>query len=204
MDLYTIGGVDPTTFEEDNAGNRNSHFALAYVSKLPSGGAIIVDGVLERCSQNQAENHILVAQGKFTNWQYVAVENVSVGKVFLQTLQRNPRIKAIPSGLKGVTDGKISSKRDRVLLMHKWFENGTVKISNADTPFLNALRRLFDKFYDLDPKHDYSFDAFDAVFHALQNMPEVLSVQEVGIPKQKKIKNNRPMDRIGLHVGYGG
>ena len=204
MDLYTIGGVDPTTFEEDNAGNRNSHFALAYVSKLPSGGAIIVDGVLERCSQNQAENHILVAQGKFTNWQYVAVENVSVGKVFLQTLQRNPRIKAIPSGLKGVTDGKISSKRDRVLLMHKWFENGTVKISNADTPFLNALRRLFEKFYDLDPKHDYSFDAFDAVFHALQNMPEVLSVQEVGIPKQKKIKNNRPMDRIGLHVGYGG
>ncbi len=201
-DLYTIGGADPTTFEESNEGNRNSHFALAYVSKLPSGGAVIVDGVLERCSQTAAENHILVAQGMFPNWQYVAVENVSVGKVFLQTLQRNARIKAIPSGLRDITDGRISSKRDRVLQTHKWFENGTVKISSADTPFLNALRRLFDKFYDLDPKHDYSFDAFDAVYHALRNMPEVLMSYEADIPRPR-VKHLRAIDKIGLHVGYG-
>lgn len=198
----TIGGVDPTTFEEAPEGNRNSFFALAYVSKLPSGGAVVVDGVLEQCSQSQAENYILAAQGKFPNWQYVAVENVGVGKVFLQTLQRNARIIAIPSGLKGITNGKVSSKRDRVLLTHKWFENGTVTISSADTPFLNALRRLFEKFYDLDPKHDYSFDAFDSVFHALRNMPEVLSTQEAGIP-EKRVKKQRPLDRIGRHVGYG-
>ena len=198
----TIGGADPTTFEEAQEGNRNSHFALAFVSKLPTGGAVIVDGVLEQCSQTQAENYILAAQGKFTNWQYVAVENVGVGKVFLQTLQRNSRIIAIPSGLKGITDGKIASKRDRVLQTHKWFENGTVRISNADTKFLNALRRLFDKFYDLDPKHDYSFDAWDAVYHALRNMPEVLSVAETGIP-QKFEKKARPLDKIGSHVGYG-
>lgn len=200
---YTIGGVDPTTFEEAHEGNRNSHFALAYVSRLPSGGAVVVDGVLERCSQTQAENHILVAQGLFSNWQYVAVEDVSVGKVFLQTLQRNARIKAIPSGLKGITDGKISSKRDRVLQTHKWFENGTVKISSADTPFLNAMRRLFEKFYDLDPKHDYSFDAFDAVYHALRNMPEVLMAHEADIPTIKSNRTGRPLDRIGTHVGYG-
>ena len=126
-----------------------------------------------------------------------------MGKVFLQPLQRNARIKAIPSGLKGITDGKISSKRDRVLQTHKWFENGTVRISSADTPFLNALRRLFEKFYDLDPKHDYSFDAFDAVYHALRNMPEVLMSYETSIPTERKVRSSRPLDRIGLHVGYG-
>ena len=199
---YTIGGADPTTFEEASEGNRNSHFALAYLSKLPSGGAVVVDGVLERCSQNAAENYILVAQGLFSNWQYTAVENVSVGKVFLQTLQRNQNIRAIPSGLQGITDGKISSKRDRVLQTHKWFENGTVRISSADTLFLNALRRLFEKFYDLDPKHDYSFDAFDAVYHAMRNMPEVLTAQEKEIPVEKK-HSVRPIDRIGFHIGYG-
>ena len=201
-DWFTIGGVDPTTFEEAQEGNRNSHFALAYVSKLPTGGAVIVDGVLEQCSQTQAENYILAAQGKFTNWQFSAVENVGVGKVFLQTLQRNSRIIAIPSGLKGVTDGKIASKRDRVIQTHKWFENGMIRISNADTKFLNALRRLFEKFYDLDPKHDYSFDAWDAVYHALRNMPEVLSVADEGIP-EKREKKVRPLDQIGKHVGYG-
>lgn len=199
---YTIGGADPTTFEEGYEGNRNSHFALAYVSKLPSGGAVIVDGILERCTQTQAENYILAAQGRFSNWQYVAVENVSVGKVFLQTLQRNQNIRAVPSGLKGITDGKISSKRDRVLQTHKWFENGQVRISSADTPFLNAIRRLFEKFYDLDPKHDYSYDAFDAVFHALRNMPEVLTSQAYEIPVVYN-KKARPLDKIGLHIGYG-
>lgn len=201
-DNYTIGGVDPTTFESAPEGNRNSHFALAYVSKLPQGGAIVVDGVLEQCSQLQAENYILAAQGKFSNWQYAAVENVSVGKVFLQTLQRNASIRVIPSGLRGVTDGRVTSKRDRILQISKWFENGTVKISSADTPFLNALRRLLDKFYDLDPKHDYSFDAGDAVFHALQNMPDILRVEEAGIPINKERKT-RPMDRVRFHVGYG-
>lgn len=201
-DLPTIGGADPTTFQEAMNGNRNSYFALAYLSKLPTGGAVIVDGVLEQCSQTQAENYILVAQSKFPNWQFVAIEDVSVGKVFLQTLQRNARIRAIASGLKGITDGRISSKRDRVLQTHKWFEDGTVRISSADTPFLNAMRRLFEKFYDLDPKHDYSFDAFDAVYHALRNMPEILSKSEAGIPVERKV-NSRPLDSIGTHIGYG-
>ncbi|TXI10482.1 MAG: hypothetical protein E6Q68_08130 [Polynucleobacter sp.] len=202
-DLYTIGGCDPTTFEELPTGNRNSYFALAYLSKLPNGGAVVVDGELEQCSQLQAENHILAAQSRFSNWQYTAVENVGVGKVFLQTLQRNSRIKAIASGLKDITDGKINSKRDRVLQTHKWFENGTVKISNADTPFLNALRRLFEKFYDLDPKHDMSFDAFDSVFHALRNIPDILREEKAGLPSERRRRTAGPLDNIGLHIGYG-
>lgn len=200
-DLYTVGGADPTTFEKATEGNRNSHFALAYLSKLPTGGAVVVDGVLEQCSQLQAENYILVAQGLFPNWQYVAVENVSVGKVFLQTLQRNPKIRAVPSGLKGITDGKITSKHDRVKSIHKWFENGTIRISNADTPFLNALRRGLDKFFDLDSK-DPAFDAWDAVFHAMKNMPDVLQEYETEIPQVRE-KVPHPLDGIGKHIGYG-
>jgi hypothetical protein len=199
-DWYTIGGVDPTTFQEGDGQNKNSHFALCYLSKLPSGGAVIVGGILDQCTQLQAENYILAAQGNFTNWQYVAIEDISVGKVFLQTLQRNANIRAIPSGLKGVTDGKISSKRDRVLSIAKWFENGTIRISNADTPFLNAVRRLFEKFYDLDPKHDYSFDAGDAVFHAMRNMPEILTVQVNELPSEKKIFKH-PLAGIGSYSG---
>lgn len=199
-DWYTIGGADPTTFQEGGEENRNSHFALCYLSKLPTGGAVIVDGVLEQCSQLQAENYILAAQGKFTNWQYVAVENVSVGKVFLQTLQRNANIKAIPSGLKDITDGRISSKRDRVLSIAKWFENGTVRISSADTPFLNAVRRLFDKFYDLEPKHDYAFDAGDAIFHALRNMPEILTIETSELPSEKRLFKH-PLEGIGSWSG---
>jgi len=133
----------------------------------------------------------------------VAVEDVGVGKVFKQTLQRNHRIRVVASGLKDITDGKISSKRDRVLQTHKWFESGVVKISDADTPFLNALRRLFEKFYDLDPKHDSSFDAFDAVFHALRNMPDILREEKPGLPSERRQRVASPLDNIGALIGYG-
>ena len=104
------------------------------------------------------------------------------------------------SGLKNISDGRVTSNRDRVLATHKWFEDGTVRISSADTPFLNALRRVFDKFYDLDPKHDPAFDAFDAVYHALRNMPEV-TVKSTFDEKKPVVK--RPLDKIGQHIGYG-
>lgn len=203
-DLYTVGGCDPTNFEPSVTGNRNSYFTLAYVSKLPTGGAVIVDGILEQCTQLQAENYILAAQSMFSNWQFTAVEDVSVGRVFRQNLERNPNIRVIKSGLKNLTDGRITSKHDRVTAYHRYFESGAIKISDADTPFLNALRRLFDKFFDLDASgKDYSFDAFDAVFHALRMLPDVTSEKRYGAPGERKARVAGPLDSIGLHIGYG-
>jgi hypothetical protein len=196
----TIGGVDPTTFEIAMEGNYNSHFALAYLSKLPIGGAVVVGGVLEQCTQKQAETHILSAQTRFDNWLFSAVENVSVGKLFLQTLYLNQNIRAIPSGLKNITDGRVSNKRDRILSIHKYFEDSTIRISSEDTPFLNALRRLFDRFYDLDPK-DYAFDAGDAVYHAIQNMPDVLVGQN--FTQERKVRGPSPLAGIGSYHGFG-
>ena len=198
----TCGGADPTTFIV--TGNQNSHFALAYLSKLPTGGAVVVDGVLEKCSQTAAENYILYAQGRFENWMFTAVENVGVGKMFLQTLYKNPNIRAIPSGLKNISDATVSSKKDRAMHIHKWFEDGTIRISDADTSFLNALRRLFDRFHDLDPT-DYAFDAADAVFHALKNMPEVLTKKDTSVfPAYQALKRkNNPLQGMNVFSGYG-
>jgi len=206
QDWVMIGGADPTNVFSENVENKGSFFALAYVAKNPLGGAIIVDGVLERCSQLQAENYILSAQSRFTGWQFTAVENIAGGAGFIQTLQRNAMIRVVASGLKGISDAKIRSKKDRWINdAARWFEDGTVKISSADTPFLNALRRLFDKFYDLDPKHDYSFDAGDAVYHALKNMPDVLirgSTESFPIHQTLKRKNN-PLAGLNVFSGYG-
>ena len=176
----TIGGADPTNVIPDkSAASPHSNFALAYVSKKPSGGAVVVGGILEECSQLQAENHILIAQDKFPNWILTAVENVGGGAGFLQTLHRNPKIRAVASGLKGISDAKVRSKKDRILEMSRWFEDGTVTISDEDDPFLNALRRLFQYIHDLDPKSAPEFDAGDATYHALKQLPDVLRVTPI-------------------------
>jgi hypothetical protein len=180
FDWPMIGGADPTNVMPNAFdGKKRSYFALAYVAKIPQGGAVVVDGVLEQCSQLEAESFIAQAQTKFRNYRHTAIENVGGGALFIQVVRRNSALRIIDSDLKGFIKkgGRIRSKADRILVeMAPWFENGTVRISSADTPFLNALRRLFDKFYDLDPKSDKSFDTGDAVYHALKSMPEVLQI----------------------------
>jgi hypothetical protein len=203
--LPVQGGCDPTNDDAELTSTEDrSYFTLAYVARLPGHGAVVVDGVLEQCSQLQAENYILAAQAKFPNWQNTAVENVGGGKGFIQTLRRNAKIRVIPSGLKDITDAKIRSKKDRLSKNSSFFENMDIRISDADTPFLNALRRAFNRFYDLSEK-DYAFDAWDAVFHAMRQMPDALKkVEDEEQRRQKqKQRGTNPLKGIGAHVGYG-
>lgn len=204
-DWIMIGGADPINVAPSEDGDPTSNFALAYVAKLPAGGAVVVDGVLRKCTDIQAEQEILRAQTLYPNWQFTSVENVGGGALFIQVLRRNPKLRVIPSDLRAFNPevkGRIRSKRDR--FMHEaapWFENGTVRISNADTPFLNALRRLFTQFHLLDPKNSPEFDAGDAVYHALKAMPDVLHIAAMGdelpTPGLKKEKSNQAAFMFG-------
>lgn len=205
MNWVMYGGCDPTTFEVTMQDKKSSYFALCYLAKRPGGGAVIVDGILEKCSLLQAENHILSAQSKFPNWQVTAVENVSVGKVFFQALQRNALIRIVLSGLKGINDARVRSKKDRWMNDGaKFFEDGTILISDADTPFLNALRRLFNYFYDLD-ESDGAFDAGDATYHAMKQIPDVLRRRDEAQENRRRERSKaaHPLARIGAYTGYG-
>lgn len=203
--LPVVGGCDPTNDDETLTSSEDrSHFALAYVARLPGRGAVVIDGVLEQCNQLAGENYILSAQGKFPNWQYTAVENVGGGKGFIQTLRRNSKIRVVPSGLKDVTDAKMRSKKDRLSKKSSLFEDMSIRISDADTPFLNALRRAFNHFYDLSDK-DVAFDAWDSVYHAIQQMPDAFrSVENEESRKARQARRGEnPLAGISQHVGYG-
>lgn len=178
-DLPMVGGADPVNVMSSRDGAHRSHFALAYVAKLPQGGAVIVDGVLEQCSELEAEGYIKRAQTMFPGWMHTSIENVGGGALFIQVVRRNPSIKIIDSDLSGFLKrgGRIRSKKDRILLeMHPWFENGVVRVSTADTPFLNAFRRLMENFFILDPT-SLEFDVGDSVYHALKSIPDVLHIE---------------------------
>jgi hypothetical protein len=177
-----VGGCDPTQFvkEHHEDSSKRSHFALAYVAKNPNGGAVIVDGVLAQCSQMDAENYILAAQDKFKRWTHTLVEEAGTGRMFIDTCHRNPALAStvIGSDLYFLDrKGKVKSKEDRFEKdAAKWFENMTVRISTARTPFLDAVRHGLDHFFELD-KHSKSKDALDAVYHALKGLPDVLRIE---------------------------
>ena len=205
-----LGGADPTTFDTDSVtkSEDRSKFALGHCVKIPKdkgGGAVICGGVLEDCTLLQAENHILAAQAMYPNWYATYVENVGVGKVALQAWARNRHVKVLPSGLKDISDGKIKNKKVRVDSIGRWFEDATIRISDEDNPYLNALRRLFDNLEDMDSKsHDEAWDAGDAAFHIVQNIPDVTSDPRWDNGRRKeKEKQPHPLDGIGAYTGYG-
>ncbi len=172
-----------TMNEYKNRTGDNDYFALAYVMKLPTGGAVIYDGVREHCTQDQAEMRVLSSQAMFRGHIITVVEADGKGEEFLQTIRRNPGLKLL--GLK--TGGKGKAKRfERVL--QPALASGLVKISDADTPFLRALRKELADYPN--GRHD---DTLDAVYWALRGMPDVLTGQSVfdeitvGKPRERGI-----------------
>ena len=186
-----VGGVDyaGSMDEWKNKKGMGDYFALAYVAKLPGGGAVVVDGVLERCTQADAEIYVRQAQGMWPGWISAVVEGDGRGEDFIQVLKRNPGLKIVPMK----TGGKGKAERlERQ--MGPWLANGTVRVSDADTPFLNELRKELD-LWPLSA-HD---DALDAVYWALRGMPEVLSmpVEESVLPAEMRHKKTNPFAMLG-------
>ncbi|TXH10294.1 MAG: hypothetical protein E6R03_15685 [Hyphomicrobiaceae bacterium] len=195
-DIPMVGGADPTTFQKSQG--QHSSFALCHLGKLPNHTAVVVDGYLKACELTEARDAILAAQSLYPNWRITGVENVGVGKVFFQYLKTDPRIKAVDSNLS--QKGTVRSKEERIKHeVSPWMESATVLISNKDSDYLRALRKLFDNFYDLPP-HDEAWDAGDALYHAMKLIPEILRIPysgaELNTPEKQKKQNPYHLESV--------
>ena len=191
-----VGGVDyaGTMDEYTNKAGRNDYFAMAYTAKLPGGGAVCVDGVLEHCTQAQGETYVKNAQAMYElggTWIKSIVEADGKGEDFIQVLRRNPGLRIEPMKTKGRGKGRRLEGQ-----MAPWLENGTVRISDAETPFLNELRHELDTY----PDCEYN-DALDALYWSLRGMTDVLVLRdEEQLPEpgvNKKVQQIHPYCSLG-------
>lgn len=183
-----VGGNDPAgVMDPTKRTMDHSHFALAYVAIPPEGGAVVYDGVLEQCSYAEGEESILTAQRTFPSWETTVVEGDGVGEAFIAMLSRHPDIHLFPKK----TGGKNKAKK-LVEGLGPWLKYGRVRISSAETKFLNALRSFLNR-YPAVAEHDPGWDAADAVFLALYAIPDVLSMPdpEADLPKPIFSKKKR-------------
>ena len=176
FDLPMVGGADPTNVAKDTevGGKKRSKWALCHLGKLPQGGAVVADGVLRECGITGAKDDIKQAQTIYRNWRTTGVENVGGGAVFIQYLRTDASIRVVDSSLTWEGKGRMKSKPDRVLLeLSPWLESAVIRISSKKSPYLDAVRRGLDNFFDLAPD-DEAWDALDALYHAAKLIPEVL------------------------------
>jgi predicted phage terminase large subunit-like protein len=181
------GGCDYASNRDaaKNAEGKGDYFALCYLAKLPGGGAVVVDGVIDHCTQAQAEIYLNRAQDIFPGWAKTAVESVGKGDDFVQVIMRNPGLKIIP-----MHSGRKSKNERLEREMGPWLENGAVKISDAHTPFLDELRRELDAY----PNHAHD-DAMDALYYAMRAMPEILKLpQDTAELPDAAVQDTRPVN----------
>lgn len=165
----TVGGVDyASILEEAQRSSRNrSYFALLYGAKLPHGGLVIVDGVVDRVMQDEAERLMVAAQNLFPGYQYTVFEADGKGEEALVVFRRNPRLRIYPLKTKGV--GKLI----RIERMLPWVSNGTIRISDENTPALNMLRTSLDNY------PNSNLDVLDALYWVTQGAADALVVQDL-------------------------
>lgn len=203
------GGVDPSDTDKAEESARQSSFSLAYIGKLPMGGAVVLDGVIGKKSVNQGAAHIADAQVRFPGWIYTAVENTGVGRLYIKLYREiNPQLRILPSNLNPIEKVPASRhKEDRIRNeLAPWFENMRIRISSERTEFLDTLRYGLDNFVDLihDP-HNPAWDVLDSVYHAVKAMPDVVQtpkVREVISPLFRKEKSHSPIWGMGKQRGY--
>lgn len=137
------GGVDFATVMDNKPNPGRDKFSLCEGTKTPLNQVVVFDGVIEQCTQAQAEEYMKTPQN-LAGWRRTVIEGDGVGEqFFVGLIRRNPGLRVDMRK----TGGKQKRYRQEKEL-GPWLENGIIMISDADTPYLCALRKALDDFPD--------------------------------------------------------
>jgi hypothetical protein len=187
-----IAGVDPVGTLKAISGPDGgiSHFAMAWALKTPYSTVVIADGVIEKCDADEGERHVTDAARTYNKtFRRASVESNGVGALFIGMLTRNKGLKVNAHKTSEIGSGNKQERQYRFL--QPLFANGSVMVSDADTPFLNAVREYLDLFPNMD-KNSYLWDVGDALVLALYDIPEIWTrivantVESVFAKKERK------------------
>jgi hypothetical protein len=149
-----------------------SYFAEAVGTKTPQNTIVLVDGFVGQITQAEGEAHVASTQKNALNWRTTALETNGKGEEFYALIKRNGTTRVLPHPVGSMR------KSDRLYRhLSPLLENGLLLISDADTPFLNAARRFFDRFPNI-AEGDMEWDVADSVYHMVSVFPECAVLPE--------------------------
>lgn len=200
-DWPMVVGVDPVGVYKAAGGTGISHFAMAYALKTHYNTVVIGDGVVEKCTGDEGERLLLDAQRTYyATFQRASIESNGVGAGFVAIVTRNKGLRVNAHKTNEIGSGSKQERQYRFL--QPLFANGSVMVSNAETPFLNAVRTYLDTFPNIDAT-SYLWDVGDALVLALYDIPEIWTrvVQNVTDNKIWVQKEKKPNPYAALLTG---
>lgn len=196
-------GADPVGVL--NAGEGISHFAGVEGLLTPYNYLVIVDGILEKCGALEGEEYIVNAHGKYKNFQKAVIEGNGIGAIFASTVTRHPGMMVQTVKVQDIGKG---SKLDRQYqFLEPLVRSGLLRVSNANTPFLRAVRRYFEEFPNFD-KNDPLADLGDGIVLLVYGFPQVWTRNVTSVaqaPQLARRNVQRAVPALGSyrHLGSG-
>ena len=183
-------GVDPVGVVDGISDKGISHFALAHLLHSPYNSLIIGDGIVEKCDAFAGEDHIVQSTRTYSRTHKgTSIESNGVGAIFIGNITRNRGIK--PHAHKVSELGQGSKIERQYRFLQPLFASGAIKVSNADTPFLNAVRDYLENFPNF-ARDSYLLDVGDAIAIGALDVPQIWtriitkSAEEQNIFKKNK------------------
>jgi len=166
-------GVDPVgTLDGVSTGEGISHFAMVFYMITPYNSLVIYDGILEKCDALAGEQHMVETQRTYSKtYRRASIEMNGSGAMFIGMITRGSNgLKYASHEVSELGPGKKRERQYRFL--QPLFANGSIKVSDAVTPFLNAVREYLDNFPNFD-RNSYLWDVGDALAIGALDVPEV-------------------------------
>lgn len=177
-------GVDPVSWVKGiSSGEGISHFAAYQILKTPYNTLVIAGGKLARCDALEGQEYVAETQRTFNRtFRNASIERNGSGVMFISMLTRNSGVRYHGHDVKELGTGE---KKDRQYkFLQPLFANGSLQVSDEDTPELNAVREYLDAFPNFE-KGSYLEDVGDAICMGVLDIPEVWTrVVNAAVPNE--------------------
>lgn len=201
-----VTGVDPTaTFSTvSGKGAGVSHFAMCHGLVSPWNTIIVGGGYLEKVGADIGERELVGFSRSHPTFQRASVEDNGAGAIFIGMTKRNNGVSINPHSVSELGHG--SKKERQFKFLSPLVNGGIIQVSDEDTPYLNALRKYFQRFPQIDDQSEL-LDAADALCMMVLDVPEVWANAIVNVRDPKAVQrrglDGRSIPKLGNYHFLG-
>jgi phage terminase large subunit-like protein len=177
-----VMGVDYASTADKQRDNDRDYLAIAIGCAQPNrSGIILIDGYRGHLSHAEAQDKLLELVAFYPNTEVIGIESVSKGEEFYQSLSSHPHLPIVRMNPGGQGKGPRFQN-----VMAPLFQRGWARISDKESPFMQAFRREWLRW----PWGDHD-DTLDAVYWML------FAGQSHLPPRSAKPKTPTPFSDLG-------
>ena len=184
-------GVDyASTHDQLRVGQDRDYCAICWGVITPNRTLVLVDGIMQKISQAEAEKMVISTVGMLPYLQTIGIESIGKGEEFWTLLRRAPvfmPLMPIPSH-----KGEARSKGGRFeKVLGRMFQFGRIMVSDNYTEFINEFINQWISWDGNEVEHDDALDAVYMMVKAAEGMIAVPRVQPSGSGNMSPLFGNR-------------